>query len=134
MGALGCTFAPSLLSQVLGQDDPNRAEQSFPVVPDSEREMDINWLLCQGQTLWWYLEGLRWYERSETHTPSAEHAPKHALIFLAASAPCQLNGWASDSSLHIPTVPSVVKPSFGAAHMVITTPTVTMLNTENTTD
>lgn len=65
------------------------------------------------------------------HTPTEKCAPKHALILLAAFAACQVNGWASDSSLHIPTVPSLVKPCSSAAYMVITTPTVTILNTDN---
>lgn len=68
------------------------------------------------------------------HTPTEEHAPKHALILLAASPPCQLNGWASDSSLYIPTVPSRVKPCSTAAYMVITAPTATILNTENASE
>lgn len=66
------------------------------------------------------------------HTPTEEHAPKHALILLAAASPlCQVNGWASDSGLYIPTVPSLVKPCSCAAYIVITTPTATILNTEN---
>lgn len=69
-----------------------------------------------------------------THTPTEEHAPKHALILLAASPPCQVNGWASDSSLYIPTVASIVKPCSSAAYMVITTPTATILNTENASE
>lgn len=57
-----------------------------------------------------------------THTPTAEACSKACAQLLAASAPCQVNGWASDSSLHIPTVPSHVKPCASATHMVITTP------------
>lgn len=68
------------------------------------------------------------------HTPIEEHAPKHALILLAASPPCQVNGWASDSGLYIPTVPSIVKPCFSAAYMIITTPTATILYTENASE
>lgn len=59
---------------------------------------------------------------------------KHALILLAASPPCQVNGWASDSGLYIPTVPSIVKPCSSAAYMIITTPTATTLYTENASD
>lgn len=68
------------------------------------------------------------------HTPTEEHTPKHALILLAASNPCQVNGWASDSSLYIPTVPSIVKPCSSAAYMIITTPTATILNTESASE
>lgn len=36
------------------------------------------------------------------HTPTEENAPKHSLILLATSPSCQVNGWASDSTLCIP--------------------------------
>lgn len=68
------------------------------------------------------------------HTPTEDHAPKHALILLAAPPHCQVNGWASDSSLYIPTVASIVKPCSSAAYMVITTPTATVLKTESASE
>ena len=42
MGELDCNVAPSVLSQVVGQADQDRAEQSFPVVPDANRGLDID--------------------------------------------------------------------------------------------
>lgn len=54
------------------------------------------------------------------HTPFEKHASKHVLMHLAASQPRQVNGWASDSGVYIPSVPSIVK--FHAAYMLITTP------------
>lgn len=54
------------------------------------------------------------------HTPSEKHASKHVLMHLAASQPCQANGWAPDSGLYIPPLPSIVK--FHTAYMLITTP------------
>lgn len=51
-----------------------------------------------------------------------------------ASPPRQVNGWASDSSLDIPTVPFLVKSCSGAASVVITTATATVLNTEDFSD
>lgn len=54
------------------------------------------------------------------HTPFEKHASKHVLMHLAASQARQVNGWASDSGLYIPSVPSIVK--FHAAYRLITTP------------
>lgn len=55
------------------------------------------------------------------HTPFEKHASKHVLMHLAASQPCQVNGWASDSGLYIPSLPSIVNSS--AAYRTIITPT-----------
>ena len=63
--------------------------------------------------------------------PPRSMLQKYALILLAASPPCQVNGWASDSSLDIPTVPFLVKSCSGAVDMVIAAATVTVLKTEN---
>lgn len=44
------------------------AEQTLPVVPDADGEMDTDRLFCQGPALWWCSEEPWRYGRSETHT------------------------------------------------------------------
>lgn len=68
------------------------------------------------------------------HTPIEEHAPKHALILLAASPPVKLMDGPLTPGLYIPTVPSIVKPCPSTAYMIITTPTATILHTENASE
>lgn len=63
---------------------------------------------CSGalEVLWWRNRGGM---GAATHTPFEKHASKHVLMHLAASQPCQVNGWASGSGLYIPSVLSIVK-------------------------
>lgn len=49
-------------------------------------------------------ERVRERTRERETRPSRSVLQKHALMLLAAPPPCQLNGWASDSGLYIPTV------------------------------
>lgn len=127
MGALGCNVAPSLLSRVVGQADQNRTEQSLPIIP-RHRRRDGNRLAVLPGPGALVVPGGTGGMGTARHTE--EHAPKHALILLAASPPCQVNGWASDSSLYIPTVPSHVEHCSRTADVVITTTTASTLSTQ----
>lgn len=72
-------------------------------VPDTNEEMDTSQLFCPSPMRWCCC-GARRNRGSigaARHTPFEKHASKHVLMHLAASQPCQANGWASDSGLHI---------------------------------
>lgn len=82
-------------------------KRRLAAVPDADEETD------PARLFWSWCSGGAWRNRggmgAARHTPFEEHASKHVLMHLAASQPCQVNGWASGSGLYIPSVPSIVK-------------------------
>lgn len=88
-----------------------RTKRRLSSVPDANEEMDTSQLFCHSPTLWCCCGARRTRGSigAARHTPFEKHASKHVLMHLAASQPCQVNGWASDSGLYIPSLPSIVK-------------------------